>query len=415
MLPVAVSNTHDSMFPAPSSPPHASTPPPIDGSQVVLIGVGVVGSAIADAHLNAKQGFILADQSAECIARAAQHWSQAGHQIESHRFALSELHAIEVTPGGEQAASEQAAGQQPTLFIESIVEDLAAKQTLFNQIIQHYGRDIVLGSNTSTLRIGEIASGTEHPELLCGMHFFMPVYNRLGVEVVRAKDSAHSVCSQASTHVRRLCKMPIECGDGPGFVINRMLCTYLNQALLLLCRGSNADQIQRVSIAYGMPLSPLELIDWIGSRTMFRAGRAFTNAFPGRLDASPVVPGMVKRGLLGRQTGQGLYQYDDRGKRSAELSPKAVELIETYRTDNRDFTDAEVLFLLAIPMWIEAQGILAEGLIDSLDSIDHAMVGGLGFQSDLPWSGLFAELGSDTVSAAIEQWQSSFASMRWPQ
>lgn len=401
------------MFPASSSAHAASIPPPIDGAKVILIGAGVVGSAIADAHLDAKQGFIIADQSAESIGLAAKHWSQEGHQVEEQTLPLNNLHAVQVTPAAPQETAPSV-DDQPTLFIESIVEDLFAKQTLFNQIHEHYGSNIVLGSNTSTLRLGEISRGTERPELICGMHFFMPVYNRLGVEVVRSKDTADAVQAYASTHVRRLRKMPIECGDGPGFVVNRMLCTYLNQALLLLCRGSNAQQLGRVSIAYGMPLSPLELIDWIGSRTMFRAGRAFTNAFPGRLDASPVVPGMVKRGLLGRQAGRGLFEYDARGKRSAELCPEALALIETYRTDSDEFADADVLFLLAIPMWIEAQGILAEGLVDSMEKIDHAMVGGLGFQSDLPWSGLFAELGSETISAATERWQQQFASMRWP-
>jgi 3-hydroxyacyl-CoA dehydrogenase len=190
-----------------------------------------------------------------------------------------------------------------------------------------------------------------------------------------------------------------------------MLSPYLNQALLLLCRGATENQIERAALAYGMPLSPLELIDWIGAMTMFHAGRAFANAFPHRIDASPMVPALVKRKRFGRAAGAGLFDYEG-GVRSRELSEQASELLEIYRIDDREFTDGEVLRLLSIPMWIEANCLLREGIADSMNTVDLAMAGGLGFTGHTNWSGFFDELGADQIDATIDTWKETFRSMR---
>ncbi|MCS7470345.1 3-hydroxyacyl-CoA dehydrogenase family protein [Stieleria sp. ICT_E10.1] len=381
---------------------------PHDLPRVLLIGAGVVGRAIADAHAVRNVAFCLADQSAEAIRAAAIAFDEAGLARRESSLPGGSLHAITI---GEPKSSD---ATHAPIVIESIVERCEAKQDLFEMLQSELGKTAVLCSNTSTLLIDEIAGQRlRSAGRVCGMHFFMPVHARAAVEVVAGKRSDDDAIQAVVDHASRLGKRAIRCQDGPGFIVNRMLSPYLNQALLLLCRGATERQIERAALAYGMPMSPLELIDWIGAPTMYHAGKAFTSAFPQRIDPSPMVPALLKRKRLGRAAGGGLFDYQ-RGQRSRQLSDQTQQLIETYRTDHREFTDGEVLLLLTIPMWIEANCLLKEGVADSMGTVDLAMAGGLGFTSDANWSEFFSELGSEQIDGAISRWQAEFKSMRKP-
>ncbi|MDM4014669.1 3-hydroxyacyl-CoA dehydrogenase [Roseiconus lacunae] len=382
--------------------------------KTLLIGAGVVGVAIAEAHFAAKRAFCLGDANASSLEQAANYFSQHGGNVESLPELLDGLHLIAVSPPLREGEAEPE--PLPSLMvIESVNEQLAVKQDLLGKLSRVLQNDAILCSNTSTLRIDEIAAGREvDAHRLCGMHFFMPVHQRAGVEIVAGGGTDAEVLEQAVEYAGAIHKRAIRCKDGPGFIVNRMLSPYLNQALLLLCRGATAEQIERVAVAYGMPLSPLELIDWIGATTMFHAGRAYINAFPQRVDPSPMIPGLLKRKRLGRASGCGLYDYD-RGERSQNLSDAAAELVETYRTANHDYSDGDVLRLLAIPMWIEAQQILNDQIAESMEQIDAAMVGGLGFNSHERWSSIFEEIGENEIDAAMAVFGDQFAAMRAPE
>ena len=153
-------------------------------------------------------------------------------------------------------------------------------------------------------------------------------------------------------------------GDGPGFIVNRLLSPYLNEAMLLLGRGVSADRIERAALEYGMPMSPLELIDWIGTRTMFDAGRVYWQSFPERINPSPMLSALIKNKRFGRACGIGLYDYDH-GLRSPQLSPVTLEYCERYRRGVMSIGDDEVMHLLSIPMWIEAAIAHRDGITKS--------------------------------------------------
>lgn len=389
----------------PTSKPPKKPGWPSDLPSTLLVGAGVVGTAIAEAHLERGLPFCLADQDENALSKVAAYWSGAGTNVRQVRLPIDGLAAIAI--GTHEADSEQ----QALIVIESIVEKLDAKQQLFSSIQKTVGGDAVLCSNTSTLQIDAIAgSELDSPGQVCGFHFFMPVHARAAVEVVSGRRSSSGAIAAVVSHAKRIGKQPIQCNDGPGFIVNRMLSPYLNQALLLLSRGATEDQIERVALAYGMPMSPLELIDWIGAPTMFHAGRAFANAFPQRINPSPMVPGLVKRKRWGRSTGAGMYDYVD-GVRSQTLSAEAAALVETYRTGDQAFTDGDVLLLLTIPMWIEANSLIKEGIAESMSVLDHAMTGGLGFTGHTNWSEFFAELGQQQIDSAIDRWQDAYRSM----
>ena len=353
--------------------------------RIDLVGAGIVGQAILKAHLDAGLEVWLSDVDKEQVSRAIQ------------RLDLPSDRKGEIAQRGElfevQFFGEKRSIDSPTIVIESIAEKLSIKQAFFQSASKHFGDNAILCSNTSTLRVGEFAIEHDIASRVCGMHFFMPVDQRPAVEIVRTQTTESNVIQHCINHAKRIGKRPIVVTDSPGFIVNRLLSPYLNQSLLLLAHGANHERIKRASLEFGMPLSPLELIDWIGTRTMFDAGRAFWQAFPSRLEPSPIVPKLIKRKRLGRTKGGGLYDYDN-DKRSCELAAEAKTIVEEYALERMDFSDSELIDLLSVPMWIEARLAIQEGVAESADQIQEAMQGGLGYRNELGWNGFFAALGT---------------------
>lgn len=424
-----------------------------EGTTTVLVGAGVVGRAIARSHLDAGLPFLLIDQDRECLEFALEElvaktgtdelwsWSYQGAG-EDHlarprtirpSLKLSSQESTDSVVYPSPLSSEDPetldrlgpriqfvprtmnSPAQPDipLVIESISERLEIKQDFFRRIQSILGSRAVYCTNTSNLQIQQISDGLPYPGRLCGMHFFMPVHDRHAVEVASSPASDPETLFQAVSHVMRLRKQPIRVGDSPGFIVNRLLAPYLNESMLLLCRGVSARVIEKAAKQYGMPISPLELIDWIGSRTAFDAGRAFWRSFPRRLSPSPLLPALIKHQRNGRFNGGGFYSYSG-GQRSIHLSDQAARIIETYQSSQMDLDEQQVLRLLAVPMWIEAVMAKLDGVIQSSSELDSAMRGGLGFDSNRSWSSFFDRMGSDVILESIKQWESLTPSMSAP-
>ncbi len=382
--------------------------------KTVLVGTGVVGRAILHAHVAAGVSVCVADQDPAALDAAVNEVVAAHSRAQVTRLFIEDesLSIASIVLEGFQAGNESA------IVIESIAEQLDVKQAFFAKARRFFGRDAILCSNTSTLRIEDIAADLPQPGNVCGMHFFMPVDRRSAVEIVRAKKTNESTIGRCEEHARQINKSPLVVADRPGFIVNRLLSPYLNQSLLLLARGVSHEQIEQAAIAYGMPMSPLELIDYIGTRTMFSAGRCFYQAFPDRLDPSLIVPRLVKKKQFGRDGGAGLYRYED-GVRSDSLAATAAQIVAEYSTRPIEVIHQDVVDLLAVPMWIEAALAFRDGVTNDLPDFDLAMRGGLGFQSDMDkksgsWLGFFDSLGSSALINAIEKWSLVFKSMQAP-
>jgi 3-hydroxyacyl-CoA dehydrogenase len=387
----------------------ASKTEPTDQPYVCLVGAGVVGKAIAKAHINAGVSFSIADQSEDALREAVSEW-----RLNDESWRVSPVIQLGQSLPAIQIVSTTNSPELSTpIVIESIAERLDVKRDFFALAEQIFGDDTILCSNTSTLRIGAIAEKLKRPERFCGMHFFMPVEKRDAVEVIRGEQTADSTVQVCRDHVRRIQKEPLAVGDGPGFVVNRLLSPYLNEAMLMLGRGVTAERIERAALAYGMPMSPLELIDLIGTRTTFDAGRVFWQSFPTRVDPAPILPAMVKKKRFGRSVGAGFYDYEA-GQRSKGLSPSASALAEKYRRDAISISDDEVVHILSIPMWIEAAIAFRDRVATSHQQFDLAMHGGLGYQSNGTWLEYFESIGSQKIVEIIEHYGPIAKSLRAP-
>lgn len=377
---------------------------------ITLVGAGVVGAAILKAHIKAGMSVSLADQDADAVRSVvasldltASQWNVT--DIRTHACGLPSIAMTCKTPENRR--------KQTPILIESIPERLDLKRSFFSQVESLVAPNTILCSNTSSLRISEIASALRRPHRFCGMHFFMPVFNRDAVEVIRGSDTTDSVIQAASQHVSDLGKVVLAVRDCPGFIVNRLLSPYLNEALQLLCQGASADQLQRAAQQYGMPMSPLELIDTIGARTLFDAGRVYWQAFPDRIDPSPLLAGLVKSKHLGKHAGKGLYAYDQQGNRSAELCDNTIELIQRYRRgDVQSLALQSIVQRLSIPMWIESAAAVTDGTVTDVDQFNLAMQGGLGYQRKPTWLAFFDDLGSDAILKAMGRWSTETKSIR---
>ncbi|TWT86130.1 3-hydroxyacyl-CoA dehydrogenase family protein [Neorhodopirellula pilleata] len=362
--------------------------------QVLLVGAGVVGRSIALDHLLAGIPVWMADRDADMLSRSCD-WvlqrSESTAESAPPWGAKVDLPIVLIRPNDHDPSFGPEVPRW--LLIESIAERLDVKQAFFADAEGWFERSPILTTNTSTLSIEKIASTMQHPERLCGLHFFMPVVDRHAAEIISSPATDPEVVAACCRHAERLAKRPLLVRDGPGFVVNRMLSSYLNLAMWLLCGGVDEDVIGRAAIGYGMPISPLELIDLIGPRTAFDGGRTVWQAFPTRMDPSPLLPALVKRKLTGVQGGRGFYTYSLQASDSSHphregqgITAEASELVERYRHHdfnvgmlNADELIALVAELFAATMHWEAAAIVRDGIADS-ETIGLAMREGLAWR-----------------------------------
>ncbi len=191
------------------------------------------------------------------------------------------------------------------IVIEAITEDEALKTESYRKLGWHLRGDAILASNTSTISIDRMAASVPHPERFLGMHFFHPVDRMELVEVIRGEKTSEEALATVVALAKRIRKTPIVVRDGPGFLVNRVLFPYLNEAMLLLQEGADAKVIDRVATQFGMPMGPLALLDMVGLDTALYAARVLAQAFPERTTPAPILKALVARAAWARSPAGG--------------------------------------------------------------------------------------------------------------
>jgi 3-hydroxyacyl-CoA dehydrogenase/enoyl-CoA hydratase/3-hydroxybutyryl-CoA epimerase len=271
------------------------------------------------------------------------------------------------------------------LVIEAIVEDVQAKRELFRDLEKHTSPATVLATNTSSLRVQQLQDGLRHPGRVAGLHFFNPVHKMPLVEVVRSPATGARVAERLRAWVIGLGKTPVLVKDGPGFLVNRILMPYLNEATLLAAEGMRIERIDQAMHRFGMPVGPLELLDQVGLDVAAHVARALGPAFGARFAPNPAFERMAERGWLGLKAGRGFYLYRHGRKARANAAAEAL-LQKEIPAGSPPLEPAAPAELMAgarermvYLMVNEAAACLGEGLADSADRIDLAMVLGTGW------------------------------------
>ncbi|MGB9080477.1 MAG: 3-hydroxyacyl-CoA dehydrogenase family protein [Desulfuromonadaceae bacterium] len=277
---------------------------------VFVIGMGAMGSGIAQACAQAGHNVVAMDASEEMRGKALksiQHsldkMSEGGKLSDAKETILAR---IEVSDSLSRAASAD-------LVIEAISEDLSIKQNLFRELSQICSAETILATNTSSIPITEIAAAVSHPERFVGIHFFNPVHRMKLIEIVRGILTSDQTVVLAKKFAAGLGKEPIVVNkDTAGFIVNRINGMAILEALRLLEKGvATAEDIDKaMRLGLGHPIGPFEFMDMVGLDIVAKARMGIYEETKDPAHYPPVtLMRMVKAGYLGRKTGKGFYTY----------------------------------------------------------------------------------------------------------
>ena len=259
------------------------------------------------------------------------------------------------------------------LVLEAVVEDLQVKQTLFRELEAQVGPGCVFATNTSSLSVGAMAKGLQHPERVVGMHFFNPATRMPLVEVIRAEHTDPAALETVLALTRRLKKTPVLVADTPGFLVNRILMPYLAEAVGFVERGQSIPVIDKALRDFGMPMGPLELIDEIGVDIARKVAHVLLDAFGDRIPSLALIDRMASEGSLGKKSSLGFYRYE-RGRRTGP-NPALASLA----TSREAVPNAEIADRMVDAMVNEAALALDDRVVGSPADVDLSMILGTGF------------------------------------
>ncbi len=284
--------------------------------RVYVIGAGLMGHGIAQVSAAAGKQVTLADRTAE-LARTGTDRIAANlaRQVEKGRL--------------EQAAADEIMGRIGTatgtdavaahdLVIEAVFEDEALKRDTWAQVSTKADPGTIFASNTSSISITGLATATDRAPRFIGLHFFSPVPVMKLIEIIRGLETDDATYEACRAFATELGKTVIESKDMPGFLVNRMLGPFINEAVFALMESTGtADDIDTgAKLGLNHPMGPLELSDFIGNDVMLGVMDVLYRGFGDpKFRAAPLLRQMVAAGHLGRKTGRGFYRYDEQGNR----------------------------------------------------------------------------------------------------
>ncbi|HEX6473845.1 MAG TPA: 3-hydroxyacyl-CoA dehydrogenase NAD-binding domain-containing protein [Candidatus Limnocylindria bacterium] len=284
--------------------------------RVYVIGAGLMGHGIAQVSAAAGKSVTLADQTAELADKGRQRIAgNLGRQVEKGKVeqsAADETLARITTATGSDAV----AGHD--VVVEAIFEDEGLKRETWIAISERADPATIFASNTSSISITALATATDRADQFIGLHFFSPVPVMGLIEIIRGLETSDATHDAAVAFAGELGKTVIESKDMPGFLVNRMLGPFINEAIFTLMEGtgSAADIDTGAKLGLNHPMGPLELSDFIGNDVMLGVMDVLHRGIGDpKFRAAPLLRQMVAAGHLGRKAGRGFYRYDEKGNK----------------------------------------------------------------------------------------------------
>jgi 3-hydroxyacyl-CoA dehydrogenase / enoyl-CoA hydratase / 3-hydroxybutyryl-CoA epimerase len=349
---------------------------------VHVIGAGVMGGDIAAWAAFRGLSVTLQDRSPELIQPALDRAkSFFEKRLKDPAAATEAIARLNMDVAGTGVADAD-------VVIEAIFENIEAKQALYRELEPKLKPGAILATNTSSIMIENLCGALAEPSRLVGIHFFNPVSQLPLVEIVRGSSTAPQIVQDAQRFTRKLDKLPLPCKSAPGFVVNRILTPYVNEAFFALESGTPAAVIDAVAVKFGMPMGPIELTDVVGLDVSLNVGKVLGGAFNRKVPE--LLLNLVTEKKLGRKSGQGFYRWVD-GKAQKD-DVKGVAAPE-------DLEDRLILAMLN-----EAVACLREGIVSDADLLDAGAVFATGFA---PFRGgplqYARERGVANVTARLQQ------------
>lgn len=383
-------------------PPAGGEPRPV--RRVGVLGAGVMGGGIAEVAAYRGLPVRMKDVDTERVAAGLAHASRVARTAEEKgKLAALERRDLMNRISG---TTTYAGFGRVDVVVEAIVEDLEVKRRVLAEVEAEVGSDAVLATNTSSLRIDDLAAALERPGNFGGLHFFNPVERMPLVEVVRGEATSPDALATLHRFARDLGKTPIVVRDGPGFWVNRLLMPYLNEAAHLYIEGVPIAELDEALEGFGLPMGPLALLDEIGLDVAAKVGRVMEKAFSERMKPSALLYRLESTGRLGKKAGLGFYRYDDGRRKEPDAGLRdELGLVERGPEEEPVYDEEYLVARCLYPMVNEAARALADGIAGSPDDGDLALVLGIGwppFRGGLMrWAD---EVGVGAVVDRLDEW-----------
>ena len=350
-------------------------PTPIE--RIGVVGAGIMGGGIAQLAAFREVDVRLKDIRDEAIVGGLRHARELFDTAVKRRKVSRDEgdRRMALIRGGLDWHGFQGAD----LVVEAVVERLDVKRLVLSEVETVTSADCVLATNTSSLSVDAMAEGLSRPERFCGLHFFNPVHKMPLVEVVRGAATDDDTLATVHAFAVALGKVPVICNDGPGFLVNRILGPYLNEAGHLLADGASIEAIDRVATDFGMPMGPLRLMDEVGLDIARHAGATLHTAFGDRMAPAAPLLALADTERLGRKNGMGFYRYDER--REPQVDPGVLaEIWASIGAGSVDGHDeGSIRERLVLSMINEAARVLDDGIVARASDVDLGMIMGTGF------------------------------------
>ena len=340
-----------------------------------VIGGGVMGGAIAS--LGAEKGLEmrLIDLSRDALdAALIDHLATIAKKRQRRRLAphLANGAVDRLT------VSEKMDGlKRADIVIEAVAERMDIKKSVLQQLAAVVPADCLLATNTSSLSVTAMAEGLPNPERVVGMHFFNPVRLMPLVEVVKGQRTSDAAAIEVAALATRLGKTPVVVKDVAGFLVNRLLGPYLDEAVRLFVAGADPEALDKLMLDFGMPMGPLRLLDEVGLDIAAHAASSLHEAYGERMTPTAGIQALANDKRLGAKTSKGFYDHPKDRKKQPVL---CADLSKFQQEDGaKSLTKEQMTDRLILSMVNEAARCMAEQVTTNATDLDLATVFGMGF------------------------------------
>ncbi len=339
--------------------------------KAAVLGAGVMGGGIA--QLLSAQGMSvrLKDVNFDAIGKGL----KAARKVFDQAVAKKKMNAAEARLRMAQITGtlDYSGFNKVDLVIEAVVENIEIKKKVFLELSRVASPQAILATNTSALSVTEMAQAAREPSRVVGLHFFNPVHRMPLVEIVKTPFTSKETLVTALALVKRLGKTPVIVKDVCGFLVNRVLLGYLNEAGRMLEEGASVTQIDNTITAFGLPMGPFALTDEVGTDVGIKVLHVLHSGLGERFKPVEIFEKVHQAGFLGKKSGKGFYLHG----RSRSPNPQVASMIVVKK--RRPFSAPEALERMMLLMVNEAARCLEEKVVDEAAAVDVGMIMGTGF------------------------------------
>jgi 3-hydroxyacyl-CoA dehydrogenase len=388
--------------------------PTRDIRKAAIVGSGTMGGGIAMSFANAGIPVLLADVSQEALDKGLKRIKDNyASTVKRGRLKQEDM---DKRVSLIQGTTDLRALLDADIVIEAVFERMEVKLDIFKKLDGVMKPGAILATNTSTLDVNKIAEATKRPQDVIGTHFFSPANVMRLLEVVRGAKTGKDVLATTMKLGKKLKKLPIVSGVCDGFIGNRMLERYTQQAGFLLDEGASPQQVDAALQNWGMAMGPFTMSDMAGNDVGWDVRKRRYYEKPDMV-YSRFADKVCELGRYGQKTGKGFYRYEP-GNRKPQHDPEVDALLDAYRVEHglkaRHIPDEEIVARCIYGLANEGARILEEGIALRASDVDMVYLAGYGFPAHRGGPMFYADsVGLDKVAAAIEGFKKGYNGNQW--